>query len=430
MSSSFSDSSGSSIQDDLKGKVIKSNKGNYYALITELGSGAFSSVWLACHLQDNKFYALKVLNKEDDNSGNREIDAYNILKNKTNGICQIKEYFYYEIDEDDKQLIIVFELMACTIFDLIKEGRYYHGFPYDVVQQIIKQVISTLKVIHDAGYIHTDIKPENILVKGDSPKILDICNKFKSFNVKQKYNSKVSKTKQKWGNIDIEMMEDIVNNAINSIFPDEDSTASSCSYSSDSVISLSLLSEDSYESIDNNDTNIIDIIDKKFIDNIIVKVGDLGTVLKDKQSFDIQTRYYRAPEIILKYNCDNKLDVWSVGCLLYELLTGKLLFNPNKTIENNRNRCHIYNIVSHFGPIPSELIEKSKKKNIYYRNDNILKGDVTINYIPLTNFIKNTVKNITDDQIIIISHILYKIFAYDPNKRASFSELLTHKFFE
>ena len=41
------------------------------------------------------------------------------------------------------------------------------------------------------------------------------------------------------------MMEDIVNNAINSIFPDEDST-SSCSYSSDSVISLSLLSEDSY----------------------------------------------------------------------------------------------------------------------------------------------------------------------------------------
>ena len=37
---------------------------------------------------------------------------------------------------------------------------------------------------------------------------------------------------------------------------------------------------------------------------------------------------YLAPEMILEKGHDEKLDVWCLGVLLYELLTGKAPFTP------------------------------------------------------------------------------------------------------
>ena len=44
----------------------------------------------------------------------------------------------------------------------------------------------------------------------------------------------------------------------------------------------------------------------------------------------VATRYYRAPEIYLTWQkYDVKMDIWSAGCILAEMLTGKILF-PGK----------------------------------------------------------------------------------------------------
>ena len=45
------------------------------------------------------------------------------------------------------------------------------------------------------------------------------------------------------------------------------------------------------------------------------------------------SRYYRAPEIILGNERGQPLDVWSIGCCLYEMFTGDILFKRNK--DNN-----------------------------------------------------------------------------------------------
>ncbi|CAJ0760598.1 22729_t:CDS:10, partial [Entrophospora sp. SA101] len=71
-------------------------------------------------------------------------------------------------------------------------------------------------------------------------------------------------------------------------------------------------------------------------DNILVseskntlKMCDLGSA-SDASENDITpylvSRFYRAPEIILGLPYDFSLDMWSVGCTLYELYTGKILF--------------------------------------------------------------------------------------------------------
>ena len=53
----------------------------------------------------------------------------------------------------------------------------------------------------------------------------------------------------------------------------------------------------------------------------------------------IVSRFYRAPEIIYKKHCNEKIDCWSMGCILYELYTFKTLFygNINK-VKDNLNR--------------------------------------------------------------------------------------------
>ncbi|KAF6741573.1 CMGC/DYRK/PRP4 protein kinase [Ephemerocybe angulata] len=75
-------------------------------------------------------------------------------------------------------------------------------------------------------------------------------------------------------------------------------------------------------------------------DNILVneqknllKLCDLGSA-SDASENEVTpylvSRFYRAPEIILGVPYDPSLDIWSVGCTLYELYTGKILF-PGKS---------------------------------------------------------------------------------------------------
>ncbi|KAL8809785.1 MAG: hypothetical protein Q9200_003121 [Gallowayella weberi] len=61
----------------------------------------------------------------------------------------------------------------------------------------------------------------------------------------------------------------------------------------------------------------------------VLKICDLGSA-SDATENEITpylvSRFYRAPEIILGIPYDFGIDVWSIGCTLFELYTGKILF--------------------------------------------------------------------------------------------------------
>lgn len=65
----------------------------------------------------------------------------------------------------------------------------------------------------------------------------------------------------------------------------------------------------------------------------VLKMCDLGSA-SDLTEMEITpylvSRFYRAPEIILGLPYDCALDMWSIGCTLYEVYSGKILF-PGKT---------------------------------------------------------------------------------------------------
>lgn len=63
--------------------------------------------------------------------------------------------------------------------------------------------------------------------------------------------------------------------------------------------------------------------------NKTIKVCDFGTALTTDEANLVdymQSRYYRAPEIILGGPYDTAIDMWSAACTIYEIYTGKILF--------------------------------------------------------------------------------------------------------
>ena len=60
-----------------------------------------------------------------------------------------------------------------------------------------------------------------------------------------------------------------------------------------------------------------------------IKVIDLGSscFMSDNLNLYIQSRSYRSPEVILGLPYDQKIDIWSLGCILAELYTGEVSFH-------------------------------------------------------------------------------------------------------
>ena len=63
-----------------------------------------------------------------------------------------------------------------------------------------------------------------------------------------------------------------------------------------------------------------------------VKIVDLGNACWTYKHFtdDIQTRQYRAPEVLLGATYEASVDIWSLACIIFELVTGDLLFDPQE----------------------------------------------------------------------------------------------------
>ncbi|KAJ1968341.1 serine/threonine protein kinase, CMGC, partial [Dimargaris verticillata] len=78
-------------------------------------------------------------------------------------------------------------------------------------------------------------------------------------------------------------------------------------------------------------------------DGIRVKIADLGNACWVDKHFteDIQTRQYRSPEVTLGIRWGPTADVWSLACLVFELLTGDFLFQPRSGRRYTKDDDHL-----------------------------------------------------------------------------------------
>ncbi|KAK1288676.1 Serine/threonine-protein kinase AFC2 [Acorus calamus] len=103
-----------------------------------------------------------------------------------------------------------------------------------------------------------------------------------------------------------------------------------------------------------------------------VKVIDLGSSCfeTDHLCSYVQSRSYRAPEVILGLPYDKKIDIWSLGCILAELCTGNVLF------QNDSPATLLARVLGIIGPIEQGMLSKgrdtykyfTKNQSLYERN--------------------------------------------------------------
>jgi serine/threonine-protein kinase SRPK3 len=99
-----------------------------------------------------------------------------------------------------------------------------------------------------------------------------------------------------------------------------------------------------------------------------VKIVDLGNACWTYKHFtnDIQTRQYRCPEVILGANYDTSADMWSLGCIVFELLTGDLLFEPHAGRNWDREEDHLAMMIELLGPFPKTVWDVGKFADQYF----------------------------------------------------------------
>jgi dual specificity tyrosine-phosphorylation-regulated kinase 2/3/4 len=90
-----------------------------------------------------------------------------------------------------------------------------------------------------------------------------------------------------------------------------------------------------------------------------VKLIDFGSsCFVHRQVFGyVQSRYYRAPEVLLGIPYGSEIDVWSLACVLFELAMGKPLF-AGKTQGQQ-----LAVIASLLGPVPMHMVDASSRRD-------------------------------------------------------------------
>jgi serine/threonine protein kinase len=154
-----------------------------------------------------------------------------------------------------------------------------------------------------------------------------------------------------------------------------------------------------------------------------VKVIDFGSTCftTDHLSSYVQSRCYRAPEVILGLPYSQKIDMWSLGAILPELYNGRVIFH-NDSIQTMMAR-----IMSICGPIPTHMMQSGRYVNRFFTKQGALyernkqTGQLTF-LQPKRCQLRHRIGS--DDELFI--DFVNCLLQIDPAKRPTAAEALRH----
>lgn len=168
--------------------------------------------------------------------------------------------------------------------------------------------------------------------------------------------------------------------------------------------------------------------DLKTSQNIIqIKIADMGNSCWYNEHYtnSIQTREYRAPEVLLGAPWGCGADIWSTGCLIFELITGDFLFEPNEGHSYTKEDDHIAQIIELLGELPPYLLENGRYTKNYFNSRGQLRNISKLKFWPLKDVLIEKYK-FSETDANEISDFLLPMLELDPRKRADAGGLVNH----
>lgn len=392
------------VSEGMIGKIIRGT----YIIIKYLGRGTFSRVWLVYNLNDEKCYALKIIFSKYFDDSKYEVGIIKKIGNENNNLMKTIDIF--QLDDSPEETCLVSELMGLCVLDLFNSFEETDP-PLKLVKYVVRGILLGLNELHSKNLIHTDLKQENIMIdvfKNTTVKLLEYINTLK-----------IKETLEEF--VKMELPED---------FSDFDKNKKKKVRRKCKLKAYKKFQMYIEENLNKFNKEIKEIsypdfnLDENY--NFNVKIIDFGNCenLDNKDQDEIQIRPYRPPENIINDYYDCKSDIWTLGCIIFEIITGDYLFDiPNKKKSIERDRLHIHKMYEILGKMPREMSENCDFTEDLFDNKGRVLKNKNCNYTSISEILvkdyEYSIENAKE-----IEGFLKKMLEYDTKKRYSAKDLL------
>jgi serine/threonine-protein kinase SRPK3 len=441
-----------------------------YKVHGKLGSGSFSTVWLAWDSDQETYVALKVQNCSRDcaRAAQEEIKILQEVakgdKAGSKSVVRLLDHFDHR-GPNGRHKCMVLEYLGDNLLSLLKQNKY-KGLPLQLVRKLSRQILVGLDYLHrELKIIHTDLKPENILLVSpldpgkDPRKQVQAAksphnlvtkrpapgheNPMPGNSLKNQVTSEDLNFNDKENDV-LQTKETLITRKVEEYFARKIHQPTETLGTYDSTISpqSSTAKQDVNSDrgqLNNNHANASTILEYGSavlpppFNNIDTrcKIADLGTACWIHKQFtrEIQTRPYRCPEVLLGANkYSTSADIWSFACLVFELATGNALFDPRSGgNQYSRDEDHLRRIMEVLGPLPRKLFNQAPNYRAYLTKNGELRRikSTQVGHCPLNQHLVQSF-SFSERDAKELSDFLLPLLDLNPDNRPSANQCLQH----
>ena len=166
---------------------------------------------------------------------------------------------------------------------------------------------------------------------------------------------------------------------------------------------------------------------KEIDPSIQVKICDIGNACWFNYHFStiIQTRQYRSPEVLIGVNYNETSDIWSLACIIFELVTGDFLFQPEKGETFTKNDDHVAKFIQTLGKMPKNFAKRGEYYNKFFTKEGKMRRVKEIKHISIKDILVKKY-HFKEFEAQALAEFLLPMLEFYPERRASAREMLRH----
>ncbi|KAG6226044.1 hypothetical protein E4U25_008116 [Claviceps purpurea] len=337
-----------------------------YQVVGKLGFGTTSTVWLARDLSERRHVALKLYIGSGSmvRSLDNEINAYKRIENSSikhpgrSAVRALLDSFHVDGPHGSHQCLVHPPLWD-SVFGF-RHRNPMRRFPGQIMAIVLERLFQALDLLHQECHIaHTDIQESNMLLGADE----SVLREFEQEELNNPCPRKELEGKTVYQSRELKQAKNF-----------------------DALV-------------------LCDFGSAMHLDDGIARRED------------IQPDVYRAPEVVLGIPWTSSVDIWNVGCMIWDCFQGGHLFTGHDPeLKTYRGRAHLAEMIALLGPPPPSILARASFRSKFFSDSGIS--------IPESRPLEQRESVLEGEDRDCFLRFMKKMLQWEPEKRSSAKELL------